>query len=388
MRIFVLGAGRMGSAIFQDLVHTAGQDLEVGIGDVDFARATELAKSDPHGSGRPYKVDGTGIDELSAILEKYDAVVNATWYENNLHVMRACLMAGCHYNDLGGLFRMTRQQLLLDGDAKSRGISAIVGGGESPGITNVMCALAAEGMSKVEAVKIYAGAKETGQNQELVFPFSISTVIDEYTKRPVEYLNGEYTEVAPLSGDEVVTFPEPVGKNVCHYSIHSEPATLPATIDKGVRNVEFRLGISEKMIGTLTPLLESGMLYDEPRVPVNEQSISPRDFVISFFNSKAQKAKELERWVALKVVVTGILQNEKKVQVSCDLLAAPGSYGFRNATAFLTGVAGSIFGQYLAKGRIAKGVLAPEQAVDAAEFVAELESRGIKISKQVRHDDV
>jgi len=378
----------MGSAIVHDLVYTAGSDLELGIGDVNLGRATELARIDPQRSGQPYKVNGTDIDELSSILERYDAVVNAAWYENNLHVMRACLKAECHYDDLGGLFHITRKQLLLDEDAKSRGISAIVGGGESPGITNVMCALAAEEMIKVDSVKIYAGAKETGQNQDLIFPFSISTVIDEYSKRPVEYLNGEYTEVAALSGDEVVTFPEPVGKNVCHYSIHSEPATLPATIGKGVRNVEFRLGISEKMVKRLTPLLETGMLSAEPTVPVNGRSISPRDFVISFFNSKAQDSKELERWVALKVVVTGILENGKKSQVSCDLLAAPGSYGFRNATAYLTGVAGSIFGQYLAKDRIAKGVLAPEQAVNATEFAADLERRGIKITKRVGNDDL
>ena len=161
-------------------------------------------------------------------------------------------------------------------------------------------------------------------------------------------------------------------------------ATLPATIGKGVRNVEFRLGISEKMVKTLTPLLETGMLSDEPKIPVDGQTISPRDFVISFFNSKAQNIKELERWVALKVVVMGILENGKNGQVSCDLIAAPGSHGFRNATAYLTGVAGSIFGQYLAKDRIAKGVFAPEQAVNAAEFVAELETRGIKITKQIR----
>jgi lysine 6-dehydrogenase len=386
LKVFVLGAGRMGSAIVQDLVHTAGPDMELGIGDVDLARATELAKSDPQGRGRPFKVDGTDSDGLSAILEKYDVAVNATWYENNLHVMRACLNAGCHYNDLGGLFHMTRQQLLLDEDAKSCGISAIVGGGESPGITNVMCALAAEGLSKIESVKIYAGAKDTGQDQELVFPFSISTVIDEYTKRPVEYLDGEYTEVAPLSGDDVVTFPEPVGKTVCHYSLHSEPATLPATIGKGVKNVEFRLGISEKMVRTLTPLLDAGMLSDEPKVPVDGQLISPRDFVISFFNSKAQTTKELERWVALKVGVTGILENGKKCQVSCDLLAAPGSYGVRNGTAYLTGVAGSIFGQYLAEDKIAKGVIAPERAVKAAEFISELETRGIKMTKQASYE--
>jgi len=383
MKIFVLGAGRMGSAIVQDLLRTCGQSLEIGIGDVDFRRAEELARAASGVSGQAFKVDVSDTNRLAAILEKYEAVVNATWYENNLQVMQACLKAGCNYNDLGGLFHMTRRQLQLDDEAKSHGISAVAGGGESPGITNVMCALAAEGMEEVESVKIYAGAKETAENQELIFPFSISTVIDEYTKPPVEYLNGKFTEVAPLSGDESVRFAAPVGPNICHYSLHSEPATLPESIGRGVKNVEFRLGISEKIVRTLTPLLETGMLSDEPRISVDGHQISPRDFVISFFNSKSQGGKELERWVALKVMVTGVLTGEKS-QVSWDLLAAPGSYGFKNATAYLTGVAGSIFGQYLAKDKIPNGVIPPELAIRPSEFISELEKRGIKMTKTVK----
>jgi lysine 6-dehydrogenase len=384
LRVFVLGAGRMGLAVVEDLLHTVRNDLNLGIGDVDLTRAQDLANRVSNGLGQAYKVDVKDIDSLSSILQKYDAVVNATWFENNLHVMKACLKAGCNYNDLGGLFHMTRKQLMLDKDAKSHGTSAVVGGGESPGITNVMCALAAEGMTKVDSLKIYAGAKETGRTEGLVFPFSVSTVIDEYTKKPVEYLNGEYVEVPALSGDEEVIFPEPVGKNICHYSIHSEPATLPASISRGVKSVEFRLGISEKMVRTLAPLIETGMLSEESKIRVNDQMISPRDFVISFFNSKSAGGEQLERWVALKAVATGIL-GEKRCSVSCDLLSAPGSYGFKNATAYLTGVAGSIFGQYLAKNKVAKGVIAPEQAIDTSEFVRELENRGITITKQKRH---
>ena len=164
MRVFVLGAGRMGSAVVQDLIHTR-KDVELGVGDMHVDRAQELVKE--AGLGQAFKVEVTDLESLSSILQKYEAVVNATWYENNLHVMKACLKAGCNYNDLGGLFHETRKQLALDSEAKTRGISAVVGGGESPGITNVMCALAAEGLASVESVKVYAGAKETSSNAGL-----------------------------------------------------------------------------------------------------------------------------------------------------------------------------------------------------------------------------
>lgn len=373
----------MGSAVVQDLVHTVKSNLDLGVGDVDLVRAQALANV---ASGQAYKVDVRDIDILSSILEKYDAVVNATWYENNLHVMKACFKAKCNYNDLGGLFHVTRKQIELDPEAKAASVSTVVGGGESPGITNVMCALAAEEMISVESVKVYAGARDTGASERLILPFSASTVIDEYTKKPVEYFNERYEEMPALSGEEEVMFPEPVGRNVCHYSIHSEPATLPKSIGRGVKSVEFRLGISERMIRTLKSLIEIGLLSEERKIAVDGAMVSPRDFVVSFFNSSSQAGEELERWVALKAVVTGTASDGRRRKVSCNLVSAPGSYGFKNATAYLTGVAGSIFGQYLAEGKVVKGVVAPELAIKATEFVDELGKRGIAVTKRVDYD--
>ena len=144
--------------------------------------------------------------------------------------------------------------------------------------------------------------------------------------------------------------------------------------------MEFRLGISEKMVRALSPLIEIGMLSEEREVPINGQLVSPKEFLVSFFN--VNSSESLERWVALKTVVSGV-GDGKKCTVSCDLVSAPGSYGFKNATAYLTGVAGSIFGQYLAEDKVGKGVLAPELAIDSQQFSKELEKRGIRITKRV-----
>jgi saccharopine dehydrogenase (NAD+, L-lysine-forming) len=383
MRIFVLGAGRMGSIVAKDL-HSR-EEIELGVGDIDQMRAESIAKQ--NGADKAFAVDVTNTEKLSEILRGYDAVVNASWYEYNLHVMRACLKAKCSYNDLGGLFHMTLQQLKLDEEAKRQGISGIVGGGESPGITNVMCYLGAKGMSSVNYAKILVGAKDMVQNQGITFPFSVSTVIDEYTKNPVEFIDGKFVELPPLSGDEQVTFPEPVGENVCHYSIHSEPATLPSSIGRGIKSVEFKLGISEKMVRMLTPLIEIGMVADSPKVLVNGTSVSPKQFLVSFFNSKSANGESSERTVALKTVVGGIIEGENSV-ATCELVSGPNySLGVTNATAYLTGVAASIFGQLLAEGKVEKGVIPPELAVNPNLFLKELEKRRIKIVKTVFPDN-
>jgi saccharopine dehydrogenase-like NADP-dependent oxidoreductase len=382
MKIFVLGAGRMGSVVAQDLSRSENR-IEIGIGDLELDRAQALSKA--IGCGTSYKVDVTKLEGVANVLKGYDTVVNASWYEFNLHVMRACLKARCHYNDLGGLFHMTRKQLELDSSAKCSGISAIVGGGESPGITNVMCSFAAEDYDEIDSVRIFVGAKEESDehsktSNQPFFPFSVATVIDEYSKNPVEFLDGNYVEMPPLSGDETVHFPAPVGDNVCHYSLHSEPATLPRTIGRGVKNVEFKLGVSSAMLSALKPLIELGFTSDDP-IPINGAKISPKQFLVSYFNSKSRQESPA-RTVALKTLVSGSKRGKNRF-VTCDLVYEPTKIlGISNATAYLTGVAGSVFGQFLSTGRVKeKGVLAPEEAVDTKQFFKELETRGIRVSK-------
>jgi saccharopine dehydrogenase-like NADP-dependent oxidoreductase len=59
--------------------------------------------------------------------------------------------------------------------------------------------------------------------------------------------------------------------------------------------------------------------------------------------------------------------------------------GIPSATAYLTGVAGSIFAQLLADGKIEqKGVIAPEEAVSPDDFASGLSERGLRIRKRSR----
>ena len=65
-------------------------------------------------------------------------LVNSASYRVNLDAMRACLEAGCHYIDLGGLYWLTGQQLELHDEFERAGLLALLGMGSSPGKTNVM----------------------------------------------------------------------------------------------------------------------------------------------------------------------------------------------------------------------------------------------------------
>ena len=75
---------------------------------------------------------------LARALEGCDVLVNSASYRVNLDAMRACLEAGCHYLDLGGLYWMTGRQLELGPRFEAAGLLALLGIGSAPGKTNLM----------------------------------------------------------------------------------------------------------------------------------------------------------------------------------------------------------------------------------------------------------
>lgn len=137
------------------------------------------------------------------------------------------------------------------------------------------------------------------------------------------------------------------------------------------------------MYNALQPLIGMGFASEE-KISVNGNAISPKQFLVSFFNkTKPAGNSESERFVSLRTVVSGS-KGRRKARVKADLVCGPRKkLGLNNATAYLTGVSGSIFGQLLARGKVReKGVIAPESAVDPSVFLLELETRKIHIDKE------
>ncbi|TLZ69311.1 MAG: NAD-dependent epimerase/dehydratase family protein, partial [Methanobacteriota archaeon] len=137
MRIVVLGgAGIIGRAIARDLADDREVE-EIVLADLDVDGARKVAV----GLGRPgvvaVKADVTDHGALVNLVKGAGAVINSVQYYFNVPIMRACLEAGTHYIDLGGLFHTTRKQLELHDDFKKAGLLAVLGLGSCPGIANV-----------------------------------------------------------------------------------------------------------------------------------------------------------------------------------------------------------------------------------------------------------
>ncbi|UCC64829.1 MAG: saccharopine dehydrogenase NADP-binding domain-containing protein [Anaerolineae bacterium] len=381
MKIVVLGgAGLMGRIAVKDLAASKGVDRVV-IADRDTEMANRVADLISAGRSKISVVhtDVTNHNALVAALRGADAVINAVHYYFNLDVMRACLEAGTHYTDLGGLFHNTRKQLALHDAFVEAGLTAVLGMGSAPGVTNVQARYTADRLDTITSIRIYDGILPP-PGDDIRFGYAIPTIIDELVMPPVVFLDGQFVKETPLAGDEDYWFTSPVGLLRCHYSLHSEVATLPVTFKaKGIRECFFKInywGMSPEAFTKVKLLADLGFAGSEP-VDVRGTPVRPRDLLVTLLadyipplDAFVQQPADPYRWT--KEIVTEVrgTSEGRELLYRLGTLTASGSLP--------TGVAPSVAAQWLASGRIpGPGVFPPEAAIDPLSFFEELAGRGI-----------
>jgi saccharopine dehydrogenase (NAD+, L-lysine-forming) len=362
LRVAVLGAGgTIAPAIVRDLAESD----EVGVMrllDLDGGRADAVARSHGGGKASAMAIDAVG-DDLQYALSGCDVLVNSASYRLNLDAMHACLAAGCHYLDLGGLYWMTGRQLELDAQFRDAGLVAILGIGSSPGKTNLMALRAARelGGDRLDSVHVAAASRDLGPRagDVLVLPYALRTLIDELTLRPVAIRDGEVVELEPLAGGGEVDFGAPIGTAAAIFTLHSELRTFGQSF--GCAEASFRLSLTPALLKRLRELVGA------PDEAIDAAARSARP----------QSAQT----VSVHRVDAAADGREATVSALTRPSEAWGIGGGVVSTAAPAAAAVRLF----ARGQVAgRGVLPPELALDPDDVFPELERRGCTFTVESR----
>lgn len=372
MRIVSLGGcGAMGRATSWELAENDAVD-DLVIADADLDSAEEFAAALP-GDVATAHVDVTDHDGLVETISDADVVANALPYAFNVTVMEACLEADCHYLDLGGLYHKTQDQLEYDDAFDDAGLSAVLGIGASPGLTNVATAMGASHLDQVKSIHIRTGAKGGGEG----FAYSAKTILDELTMEPVVYKDGEYRTLDPLSGRETYRMPDPVGEVEGFHSIHSELATMPETFP-GVQDVDFRVAFSPDLVNICDVLIGLNLTSEET-IEFKGVETSPREFLDRHLD-RQPKPGAVEEWKSFRVDIAGTRGGEEaRYRYSTVVESRLDDWGLK-ATAVWTGVPMGVASVLVGQGdALATGAKPPEEMFDPEQFIDELAERDIVI---------
>jgi len=156
MKVLALGgSGGMGRYAVQYLYKIEQID-KIYIADVNASSAKKFA------SYFNSRVEGFGLDirdfeSLKMEMSKVDIVVNTTgpFFKYAEPLLRAAIQTSTHYFDICDDWEPTEKMLQMNEEAKKANITAIIGLGASPGLTNILAQIAISELDEV--TKVYTG---------------------------------------------------------------------------------------------------------------------------------------------------------------------------------------------------------------------------------------
>jgi saccharopine dehydrogenase (NAD+, L-lysine-forming) len=354
---------------------------ELSVADLDLALARRAAGADPDGRARAERLDVTDFEALRAAARGRDAVVNATLPRFNGAVQRAAREAGAHYLDLA---HAEGDPFADDALWRDAGRTALLGMGEDPGLSNVFARSAADGLDRVDAIRIRDGDTASSPDFPFVCLFSPETFVEETLHPSRVWEDGAYRVLPPFGGFETYAFPPPLGPLPVYSVDHEEVDTLPRFLGVPVRYVDFKLALDDGTVRVLRRAEEERVLDRGPGADPEARR--------AFFEAipkPSDLAGRVDGFAALVVEVDGESNGRRVRRTVSTLLGhreAAARFG-ATATAYLTGTAGAIGTLRLLSGEVREtGVLPPER-LDPAPFFPALEARGIAVDVRSEPDD-
>jgi saccharopine dehydrogenase-like NADP-dependent oxidoreductase len=224
MHLLVLGAGEVGRNIaFAAAKQPSVTNITVADRNIDAAR--HAAHDIKAGA---VEVDVSDEQAMSKLLASVDIVGSSVGPATRFGVpiLRQAIAAGKAFVDVCDDPEPTLEMLGLDKQAKAAGVTAIVGCGASPGISNL---LAVEAASRLEGVDRIITSWGEGDDSDDSGISGVSAAVEHWVEQisfpiPV-WREGALRHVVPLEHVEV--FYPGVGKVIARSVGHPEAVTLP-----------------------------------------------------------------------------------------------------------------------------------------------------------------
>ena len=133
--------------------------------DANAERLESLKKSltDPRLETRVFDVNDRAA--LVALLADCDLCINGvpTFAGFQMAIFEACLEAKRPYVDYGGMGVYTVKQKARHEEWKEAGVTAVVGLGSDPGLSNIICRAVADRLDRVDKINLYWAATKIGR---------------------------------------------------------------------------------------------------------------------------------------------------------------------------------------------------------------------------------
>lgn len=386
-KAIIIGAGGVGNVVCHKCAQSPDIFSEIILASRTLEKCQSIAQTVKEKTGvviKTYKIDAEDVAAVTQLLkkEKPELLINVALPYQDLSLMDACLNAGVHYLDTANYeppheakFEY-KWQWAYQERFKEAGLTALLGSGFDPGVTNVFCAYAQKYLfDSIETIDILdANAGDHGYPFATNFNPEIN--IREITQKGRYWENGKWVEAEPMSIHQKYTFPV-VGEQDAYLLYHEELESLIKNIT-GLKRIRFWMTFSEKYLTHLKVLENVGMTSIEP-IEIKGQKIQPIEFLKSVLPDPASLGGRTQGKTCIGCDITGIKNGQKKrifIYNVCDHQSCYQEV-LSQAISYTTGVPARLGGEMILKNHWKKpGVWNMEQ-MDPDPFMEGLKAYGL-----------
>lgn len=376
-RYVVLGSGRQGTAAAYDLARFGGA-ARVVMADSDLDVARRAAARVDELAGRavaePVACSASDPASLKAALAGATVTLSAVPYFLNLGITEACIASGTSLCDLGGNTDVVWSQLRQDARARAAGVSVVPDCGMGPGLINHMGVYVMDLLDRAREVYLYDGGlpEDPKDPWRYQLTFHVNGLTNEYDGDATFIRGGQLVQVPTFTELETVEFP-PLGALEA-FVISGSMSTTPHTHLGRLERYENKVLRYPGHFATFEAYKRLG-LFSEEAIDVKGRPVVPRQLYHRLLEPKIRAP--LVRDVCVMRAVGVGEKDGRPARVTVDLVDR-----YDEATGFtamerLTGWHAAILMALQARGRVAPGAHRMEQAVAAADVMAELARRDI-----------
>jgi saccharopine dehydrogenase-like NADP-dependent oxidoreductase len=264
-------------------------------------------------------------------------------------------------------------------------VTAVIGLGSDPGLSNIICRAVADRLDRIERINLYWAATKIGPDSPvLVPPYSISTVLAEYANPSQQFLDGRLQEVPAQAGAETIELPQPWGRTTFIHSQHSEPLTVPFSegiAEKGIREFTWKLSLPERDHQAWIGLVKAGFTAENEPITVRGVCVKPVEVLQAVIDRNMQKNRAripAQESHEIHFAIGHGTREGKRCKVTCRVIGHPDPL-YDDYVDAGTSMNMSIGVQQILSRPLRAGVWAAEEYFQADAFFAELRKRHFSI---------
>jgi len=386
-KVLIIGAGGVGNVVAHKCAMLTEYFSEIMLASRNENKCKAIAADVKQATGRTLRtaaVDADDVKATVALIKSFgaDLLINVALPYQDLPLMDACLHAGIHYVDTANYepphlakFEYSWQWAYRERFQKA-GLTALLGSGFDPGVTNVFCAYAQKHLfDTIETIDIMdANAGDHGYPFATNFNPEIN--IREITQRGRYWEQGEWKETDPLSLKWVYDYPG-IGPKDSYLLFHEELESLAINI-KGLKRIRFFMTFSQNYLTHLRVLENVGMTRIDP-VDFQGHKIVPIQFLKALLPDPASLGPRTKGKTCIGCEITGVKDGKpRKVFIHniCDHQECYAEVKSQ-AISYTTGVPAAIGGAMIASGQWTRPGVWNMEEMNPDPFMAELNKRGL-----------